>query len=108
MGRDISNQLRVLRAPSHLAWNGSRDGASPISLGSLGQGLTTLSMNKFFLSSSLNLPSFSLKPSPLVLSLQALLKSLSPAFLQGPFIFWKATLRPPWSWTTPKGWGWLA
>jgi len=41
-----------------------------------GQGLTTLSTNNFFLRSSLNLPSFSLKPSPVVLSLQALLKNL--------------------------------
>jgi len=49
MGRDISNQTRVLRAPSSLAWNGSRDGASPTSLGNLGQGLTTLSVNNFLL-----------------------------------------------------------
>jgi len=44
MGRDISNQIGVLRAPSNLAWNGSRDGASPTSLGNLSQGLTTLIM----------------------------------------------------------------
>ena len=70
MSRDISNQLRVLRAPSNLAWNGSRDGASPTSLGNVGQGVTTLSVNNFFLRSSLNLPSSSSKPSPLVPQLQ--------------------------------------
>jgi len=37
MSRDIFNQIRVLRAPSNLAWNGSRDGASPTSLGNLGR-----------------------------------------------------------------------
>ena len=82
MGRDISNQVRVLRAPSNLVWNGSRDGASPTSLGNLGQGLATLSINNFFLKFSLNLPSFSLKPSPLVLSPHVLVKSPSPALLQ--------------------------
>jgi len=35
----------------------------------------------FFLISNLNLPSFSLEPFPLVLSLPALVKSPSPAFL---------------------------
>ena len=39
----------------------------------------------FFLVSNLNLPSWSLKPFPLVLSPQAQLKSLSPFFLQFPF-----------------------
>ena len=53
MGRDISNRIRVLRAPSNLAWNGSRDGASPTSLGN--PGLTTLRVKNIFLSSSLNL-----------------------------------------------------
>ena len=37
MSRDIFNQIRFLRAPSNLALNVSRDGASPISLGSQGQ-----------------------------------------------------------------------
>jgi len=45
------------------------------------------SQSKKVLSSSWNLPSLSLKPSPLVPSLQALLKSLSPAFLQALFTF---------------------
>jgi len=42
MGRDIFNWMRLLKAPSNLAWDGSRDGASTTSLGNLGQGLTTL------------------------------------------------------------------
>jgi len=42
VSRDIFTWIRVLRAPSSLAWNGSRNGASPTSLGNLGQGLTTL------------------------------------------------------------------
>jgi len=39
---------------------------------------------KIFLMTSLDLPSFSLKPFPLVLSQQPLLKSLTPSFLQPP------------------------
>ena len=81
MGRDISNQIRVLRAPSNLAWNGSSNGASPTSLGNLGLGLTTLSINNFFLRSSINVPSSSLKPLLLVQLLQALIESLSPQWL---------------------------
>ncbi|KAK4807355.1 hypothetical protein QYF61_014886 [Mycteria americana] len=81
MSRDSFNQSRLLRAPSSLALNVSRDGASTSSLGNPGQCLTTLSVKPFFLISSLNLPSFSLKPLPLVLSLQALLKSPSLSFL---------------------------
>ena len=46
-----------------------------------GQGLTTLIGKNFFAISNPNLPSFSLKPSPLVLSLHALVKSPSPALL---------------------------
>jgi len=76
MSRDIFNQTRLLRAPCNLAW----DGASTTSLGNLCQGFTTLSVKKFFFMSRLNLPSFSLKPSPLVLLLEALLRSLSPSF----------------------------
>jgi len=40
--KDIFNQTRLLRAPSNLALNVSRDGASTTSLGSLFQCLTTL------------------------------------------------------------------
>ncbi|KAK4820465.1 LOW QUALITY PROTEIN: hypothetical protein QYF61_027747 [Mycteria americana] len=49
--------------------NTSRDGDSTTSLGSLCQCLTTLSVQKFFLISSLNLPWCNLRPFPLVLSL---------------------------------------
>ena len=48
--------------------------------------LTTLVKN-FFIIANLYLPSFGLKPLPLVLSLQALVKSLSPSFLSTPFIY---------------------
>ena len=56
-------------------------------------GLAALSINNFFLRSSLNLPSFSLKPFPLVPSQQILLWSLFPSFLQPPFRYRKATLK---------------
>ncbi|KAK4832719.1 LOW QUALITY PROTEIN: hypothetical protein QYF61_025208, partial [Mycteria americana] len=49
--------------------NTCRDGDSTTSLGSLFQCLTTLSLNKFFLISNLNLPWCNLRPFPLVLSL---------------------------------------
>ncbi|KAK4814468.1 hypothetical protein QYF61_018986 [Mycteria americana] len=73
---DIFNKIRLLRAPSNLTLNVSRDGASTTSLGNLFQCLTTLMVKNFFLKSSLNLPSLSLKPLLLVLSQQALLKTL--------------------------------
>jgi len=81
VSRDIFNQTRLLRAPSNLALNVSRDGASTTSPGNLYQRFTTLTVNNFFLISSLNLPSLSLKPLLLVLAQQALLKRLSPSFL---------------------------
>jgi len=62
-------------APSNLALNTSRDGASTDSLGSLFQHLTTLIEKNFPLMSKLNLPSFNLKPFPLVLLLPTLVKS---------------------------------
>ena len=73
--------IRLPRALSSLALNVSRDGASTTTLGSLCQCLTTLTVKYFLCKSSLNLPSFSLKPFPLVLLPQTLLKSLSPSFL---------------------------
>jgi len=79
MGRDTFHQPRVLRALSSLALNTAREGAATAALGNLCQGLTTLRGKNFFLISNPNLPSFSLKPSPLVLSLHALVPSLSPA-----------------------------
>jgi len=66
MDRDIFHQPRVLRAPSNLALSTAREGAATASPRNLGQGLTTLMGKNFFLLSDLNLPSFSLKPSPLV------------------------------------------
>jgi len=67
MSRDTFHQTRLLRAPSSLAWNTSREGAVTASLGSLFQCLTTFTVKNVFLVSSL--PSFSLNPLPLVLSL---------------------------------------
>ena len=71
MSRDIFHQPRVLRAPSNLALSTAREGAATASLGNLRQGLTTLMGKNFFLISNLNLPSFSLEPFPLVLSLHS-------------------------------------
>ena len=81
MGRDTFHQTRLLKAPFNLALNSAREGAATASLGSLCQCVITLILKNFFLISNLNLPSFNLKPLPLVLFLQALVKSPSPAFL---------------------------
>jgi len=81
VSRDIFNYTRLLRTPSNPAWNASRDGASAASLDNVCQCFTTLMVKKFFLLSSLNLPSLGLKPLLLVLSQQALLKIFSPSFL---------------------------
>jgi len=81
MGRDPSHQTRLPKALSNLTLNTSREGASTAPLSNLLQRLTTLTIKNFFLISSLNLPSLSLKPLPLVLSLCALVKSPSPVFL---------------------------
>jgi len=85
MSRDIFHQTRLLKAPSNLALNTSREGATTASLGNLCHCPTTSRVKIFFLVSNLNLPSSSLKPLSHVLSLQALVKSPSPAFLQTPF-----------------------
>jgi len=84
VSRDSFHQPRVLRAPSNLALSTAREGAATAPLGSLGQGLTTLMGKNFFLLSHLNLPSFSLQPFPLVLSLHPLVQSPSPSFLSAP------------------------
>jgi len=81
MGWDPFHQTRLLKAPSNLALNTAREGAATASLGNLFQFLNTLRVKSFFLLSNLNLPSFSLKPLSLVLSLHDLVKSPSPAFL---------------------------
>ncbi|KAK4810921.1 hypothetical protein QYF61_013329 [Mycteria americana] len=71
------NTMLLLKAPSNLTMNASNDGACTTSLGNLFQCLITLIVKKFFLISNLNLLSFSLKPLPLILSLQALVKKLN-------------------------------
>ena len=78
MSRDVFTWIRLLRAASSLDLNASSDGASTTSLGNLGQGFTNHIVKNFFLISSLNLPSLSLKPFLLVLSQQALLFPISP------------------------------
>ncbi|KAK4816215.1 hypothetical protein QYF61_013453, partial [Mycteria americana] len=75
MGRDVFPQIRLLKALSNLNFNTSNDGAPTASLGNLSHCLTTRVLKKFFRMSSLNLPSFTLKPLPLVLSLQAPIES---------------------------------
>jgi len=62
VSRDIFNWIRLLRALLNLALKVSNDGASTTSLGNLCQGFTTLIVKNLFLTSSLNLPSLSLKP----------------------------------------------
>jgi len=84
VSRDIFHQTRVLRAPSNLALNTASEGAATAFLASLCQCFTTLMVKNFFLISNLNLPSFSLEPFRLVLSLHTLVKSPSPAFLSAP------------------------
>jgi len=94
MGRDPTHQPRVLQAPSSLGLSAAREGEATAFLGNLGQGLTILRAKNFFLVSDLNLPAFSLKPSPLVLSLRALVTSPSPALSQ-PLQALAAALRCP-------------
>jgi len=72
MGRDTFHYARLLKASSKLDMNTAKDGASTVSLGNLFQCLTTLIVKNFFLRSNLNLPTFSLKPLLLVLSVHAL------------------------------------
>jgi len=90
---------QVLRAPSSLILSVSRDGASTTNLGNLCQCLTTCIIKNYFLISSLNLPSFSLKPSPPVLGQQILIKSV-PFSLTAPLYILIGTYR----WTALKLW----
>ena len=60
---------QIAWAPPDLALNTSRNGTTTTSLGNLFQHPSTFSVKNFPLISNLNLLSFSLKPSPLVLSL---------------------------------------
>ena len=87
MAGDIFHEVRVLKAPSNLTLNASRDGASTTCLGNLCQRPTPLIVTNVLLLSNLNLPSFSLKPLPLVLSLQGLAKSLSPSGLEASLMY---------------------
>jgi len=57
MGRDTSHETRLLKAPSNLALNTAREGASTDSLGNFFQCLTSLKVKNFSLLSNLNLPS---------------------------------------------------
>ena len=82
VSRNTYNLIRMLRAPVSLTLNVSKDKASATSLDNLFQCLTTLIVKYFFCISNLKLPSFNLKPFPLVPSPQTLLKNLSPSFLQ--------------------------
>ena len=67
------------------------------SLDSLCQCLTTLWVKSFHPTSSLNFPSFSLKPFPLVLSLLGHVKCWSPPpHLYIPFKYWRAAMKSPW------------
>jgi len=63
------------------SWTLLGRGQPQLLFGNLCQCLTTPLVKNFFLIFSLNLPSFSLKPLPLVLSLHAVVKSPSPALL---------------------------
>ena len=81
MNREIYSYIRVLRTLSSLTLNVSSDKASTTSLSNLCQCLTNLIGKNFFLTSSLNLPSLSLKQLPFVLSQQTLLESL-PSFFR--------------------------
>jgi len=97
MSRDIFHQTRLLRVPSNLALNAAREGTATASLGNLFQCFTTLMVKNFFLISNLNLPSFSLEPfPPCPISTHRCEKSLS-ILPVGPFRYWKAALRSPWS-----------
>ena len=85
----------------------SRDRNAITSLGNLFHCLTTPIIKNFFLISNLNLHSFRLKPFPLVLSQQILLKSLSSSFLYSPSLHTgrllsglPRTFSPP-GWTAP-------
>ena len=75
--------------------NVSKHKASTTSLCNLFQCFTTLTVEILFLMSSLNLCHSSLKPFPLVLSPQTVLKSMPPSYSQPPFRYQKDTIRSP-------------
>ena len=73
--KDTYSYIRLLKALSSLTLNVSRNGASSSTLGNLCQCLTIIVKNFLFIY-DLNLPSFSLKPFPFVLSQQTLSEGL--------------------------------
>lgn len=81
MGRDATSQLRVHRVPFNLALNAFRDSAPTASLGRLCQCFIALWVKNVFLTANLNLPSFSLKPFCLILSLSNCVKRQSSSCL---------------------------
>jgi len=56
MGRDTFHHTRLLKSPSNLASNTSREGAATASLANLFRCLTTLRVKNFFFIANLNLP----------------------------------------------------
>jgi len=107
MGRDTFHQTRLLRAPSNPALNTAREGAATASVGNLFQCFTTLMVKNFFLISNLDLPSFSLEPFPLVLSLHTLVKRVnkpnSLTFLRGLPLCRRLPRQPTWGCTAVRG-----
>lgn len=79
MSRDILNYKRLLRLPSNLTSNISRNGVYTTSLGNLLQGHTTPIVKHSFILSNLSSLSMHLKPLPLILLQQTLRKYLSPS-----------------------------
>ena len=57
MNRDTYSSIRLLRAPSSLALNASREAAFTTSLGNLFECLITLTVKNLFLIPGLSLPS---------------------------------------------------
>ena len=79
MGRDTCHKIVLLKVPSSLALNTSREGASTASLGNLIQGLTTLTVKNFFLISDI-FPIFPIGPLQVLKGCYKF--SLQPALLQ--------------------------
>jgi len=84
MSRNTFHWTILIKVPSNLALSTSREQASTTFLGNLFQCLATLKVKNFFLLPNQNLPPFSLKLLPFVLSLHA-------------FVDWKTAIRSLWS-----------
>lgn len=111
MARDTSLLIRLLKTSSILAFNTSRDGTSTTFLGNLFgtdcMRLSTLKAKNFFLTSSINLPSDSLKPFSLVddyMSLQKAPLQLSIQPFLGTGRLLKASSEPSPVWKTVSAW----